>query len=550
MSVSFDTESFFRHHIEAMSSNLSEIATGIAKLHIPTPDTHFLINIANEVTSVFKTEPTLLELEGPVVVVGDLHGHLLDLYRILKTFDLPPTTTYLFLGDLVDRGEFSIEIISFVFVLKILFPKNIFIIRGNHEFRTTTINGGLMVEINRLYPRSSIFETLIDTFQYIPLAAKIGEKILCLHGGLSPGFTATSQISQLERPISNYENPVVCGLLWSDPSEKTDFFMPSPRGTGFLFGQKALFKFLKYNHLSMIIRGHECTKEGFSAKFDNRILTVFSASNYCGVTGNQASVIVIEKDLTTIARFFSPFQYLKRKDVLYDLPKVYSLRKTVHMVTPQSQILNTPILRGAVTMTANQTRPFNMRHSNPQATITSNQNLFISHPSPQGSNLNAKMASLTKSSPSVMNSSEKSQQKGEQTSNSNISQILCHVTRRRQLPSSNSSMIPQVVIKPGHYHKQSVPQLSNSSQSRISPENKNFNVNRADNQNNLTNSISVNHPTDTSEKFQIKEKNNCDETVNKSIIMNSSLSSTDAAANCGNKNKKSDKISSEVSNSE
>lgn len=477
MSVSFDTDAFFRFHIEAMSSNLTEIATGVSKLHVPTPDAQFLINLTHEVTNVFKTEPTLLELDGPVVIVGDLHGHLLDLYRILKTFDLPPTTTYLFLGDLVDRGEFSIETLSFVFVLKILFPRNIFIIRGNHEFRSTTINGGLMAEINNLYQRSSIFDAFVDTFQYIPLAAKIGTKILCLHGGLSPGFTETSQISKLERPIANYENPVVCGLLWSDPSEKTDLFLPSPRGTGFLFGQKALFKFLKQNHLRMIIRGHECTKEGFSAKFESRILTVFSASNYCGVTGNQASVILVEKDLTTIARFFSPFQYLKRKDALYDLPKIYSLRKTVHMVNPQTQILNTPILRGAATMTANQTRPFNMRHYSSQATLSTAQNLFIPHSmqnsqAQQSSNKGNLKTTLTKSSPIYTNSIEKGQQ-NEQNSSSNISQILCHVTRRRQLPSNNSSIANQLVIRPGHSFKQSFSQLNNSSATKPTPENKN-----------------------------------------------------------------------------
>ena len=526
MSVSFDTDAFFRFHIEAMSSNLSEIATGAVKLHVPTPDSQFLINLSCEVTNVFKTEPTLLELDGPVVVVGDLHGHLLDLYRILKTFDLPPTTTYLFLGDLVDRGEFSIETISFVFVLKILFPKNIFIIRGNHEFRSTTINGGLMAEINNLYPRSSVFEALAGTFQYIPLAAKIGTKILCLHGGLSPGFSTASQISQLDRPITNYENPVVCGLLWSDPSEKTDSFLPSPRGTGFLFGQKALFKFLKQNHLRMIIRGHECTKEGFSAKFDNRILTVFSASNYCGVTGNQASVILIEKDLTTIARFFAPFQYLRRKDVLYDLPKTYTLRKTLHMVNPQAQILNAPILRGAATMTANQTRPFGMRHYNSQGMTSSNQNMFLPHAStnpqhPQGSNANNKKATLSKSSPTNINSIEKGQQITDQITNSNISQILCHVTRRRQLPSSNSSMVNQLVIKPGHGFKQSFSQLNNTSSSKPSPEIRNSNMSRTNIQNDsIIKNINTTsrHATENNQLANVNKQENG--TIKETILLN------------------------------
>ncbi|OHS95408.1 hypothetical protein TRFO_10552 [Tritrichomonas foetus] len=468
MSVFTDTDSFFRLHLEALSGDLAQMASGAVKLHIPVPDATFVSNLAAETRAVFETEPPLLPLVGPIVVVGDLHGHLLDLYRIIKTFGLPPNRTYLFLGDLVDRGEFSIETICLVYAMKVLFPRNIYIIRGNHEFRSTSSMGGLMAEIEKLYGTaaiatcttnsrfpgihssatfnqslanpvissnqistssppsplpltgiaevisngqdidnpnipdtfnnqtnnsnrhnllnnsnisqsykefsskynnnlgsnhrygvtvaSAVFDALVNSFQFMPLAATINNRILCLHGGLSPGFSEIDQITALERPIVNYENAVVCGLLWSDPTEKTDSFMPSPRGTGFLFGYKALFRFLKRNHLKMIIRGHECIKEGFVAKHENRILTVFSASNYCGVTGNQSAVVTVDPDLSVKVKYFYPFEYLKRKDAVYGSPRGQNLRRTVHMFVPQSQLKNPPIHRGSVTMTYTQAR--------------------------------------------------------------------------------------------------------------------------------------------------------------------------------------------------
>lgn len=352
-----DHESFLQMHVNNLFSDIHLLADGRAGLVLPFPEPNYILDLAHEIIKICHVEPTLLELEGPMIVVGDLHGHLLDLYRIFQFFGMPPATNYLFIGDIVDRGEFSIETLCLIYVLKILYPKNVFIIRGNHEFRNTSINGGLLIESEKTYPHTEVFEALVNSFRYIPLAAKIGNKILCVHGGLSPSFTSLEQLAAVQRPVDTYDDSILCGLLWSDPSEKTQTFMPSPRGTGFLFGNKAISAFLKNNQLDMIIRGHECVKNGFLSRFDGKVMTVFSASNYCGVTNNKGAVAMIDENNNCSGRSFFPFPYLKRNTTMQQPTNFnnQSLRKTLHVSYQQSQAPITQKLNAA-TMTVSPNR--------------------------------------------------------------------------------------------------------------------------------------------------------------------------------------------------
>lgn len=354
MSSKLDNDKFFRLHLEALSYDLDDIATGKQKLRMQIPDIHYLTQLVSEVTAIFAEEPALLELEAPIYVVGDLHGHLLDLYRIIKSFDLPPGTKYLFLGDYVDRGEFSMETLFFVYILKVMFPKNVYLIRGNHEFRHTSMSGGLWSEIEKSYPRSNLFEGVVNSFNHMPLAATIGKQILCLHGGLCPELTNISQIASLKKPIMTYDgSAIMCGMLWSDPTDKTDMFVASRRGTGFGFGERAVRKFMKKNNLNHIIRGHECVDDGFHSSFKDRVMTVFSASNYCGMTDNKAAVIHINDSYEIHVTQFHPFKYLKRKDVIFgkaaDDDCLPVLRSTMHSVV-SSTSMDKPMRRGFMTM--------------------------------------------------------------------------------------------------------------------------------------------------------------------------------------------------------
>ena len=449
MSDSLDTETFFRLHLEALSGDLSKMARGVSKFVVPVPQASFLMNQILEVTKIFMNEDSLLEISAPTVpfvVVGDLHGHLFDLYRIIKTFGLPPLVSYLFLGDIVDRGEFSLETISLIYTLKILFPSNIFLIRGNHEFLSAASCGGLLQEIQKLYPGTEVFETFIKSFQYIPLAATIGKKILCLHGGLAPSLKEIEQIRSIERPVSTCENPVVCGLLWSDPSEQTEMYIPSPRGTGFLFGKRALFQFLSHNKLKMIIRGHECVKEGFRQNHESRILTVFSSSNYCGITGNQSAVLTISADLKVKVKYFMPLEYMKRDAAIYTVSPQQTMRKTIHMFIPKSQqnmIKNPPIHRGAFTMTATQARSIDRQLISLPGT-QNHPSLVYSNIVDNNDNNDQKLPELTTSPPLLKSYSLNTTSS---VINPNVHRMLKKITRKRPIQTNKDKMsilAPQV----------------------------------------------------------------------------------------------------------
>lgn len=288
-----ECKSIVRNHRLMISGNIESIINGTDTLQNPLYSFNLLIQLCYAISQIFKNEPSMLRSDEPIIIVGDIHGHLLDLARIFINFGYPPSQRYLFLGDFVDRGEFSTECITLIYALKYLYPNHILIIRGNHEFLSTTLGGGFAAEIEQLYPRKSLFNHFIESFEYMPLSALLFNKILCMHGGICPELYSISQLEQIERPIADYDDPLYCGIVWSDPSFTITDFLPSRRGTGWLFGSDALNLFLEQNNLNTIIRGHECVQEGCEWCFDGQLLTVFSASNYCGTSMNKAAVVFV-----------------------------------------------------------------------------------------------------------------------------------------------------------------------------------------------------------------------------------------------------------------
>ena len=215
---------------------------------------------------------------------------------------MPPKRTYLFLGDLVDRGNHSVECITFVFLLKMLYPKNIFVIRGNHEFANDT-KPNLADACYRLYEDDDVYNNFLSAFAYMPLAAKIG-KILCVHGGLDPHITSLQQIDKIKRPL--YELPDEAeGLFWSDPCEdlKVDYVPSKRRRHGYDFNENAVTKFFSDNNLELIIRGHQFVN-GFEFSLNGKVLTVFSASCYVPNKDNKACTVFITHAYKTIIRNF------------------------------------------------------------------------------------------------------------------------------------------------------------------------------------------------------------------------------------------------------
>lgn len=310
-------EAIYQYFLHIMETDVRYYQDQVQPLTFPIIPKTILAHLCQEVGTIFLAEPNILSLDKNIIIVGDIHGHILDLLRIFYTFGTPENRRYLLLGDLVDRGEFSLETVVFVFALKFLYPKNIYIIRGNHEFQNLFHRCGFGDEIEAFYNDMQVENFFARTFANMPFAARVDESIFCVHAGIGPSLTSIDMIRNIQRPLYEYEKEPVLSLMWSDPSEFIENFAPSTRGNGYLFGAAALSEFLNNNVISLLVRGHECMKTGVEKHLNKRMMTVFSASNYCGVSGNKSGVLIIGQSGAREIETFTPLKHLKRDKVRF-----------------------------------------------------------------------------------------------------------------------------------------------------------------------------------------------------------------------------------------
>lgn len=268
---------------------------------------------------IFMHEPTVLQLKAPVKVFGDLHGQFGDLMRLFDEYGFPSTAgdityiDYLFLGDYVDRGQHSLETITLLLALKIEYPENVHLIRGNHEAADINALFGFRLEcIERMGENDGIWAwtRFNQLFNYLPLAALIEKKIICMHGGIGRSINSVEQIEKLERPITMDAGSIILmDLLWSDPTENdsVEGLRPNARGPGLVtFGPDRVTDFCKRNKLQLIIRAHECVMDGFERFAQGQLITLFSATNYCGTANNAGAILVVGRGLVVVPKLIHP----------------------------------------------------------------------------------------------------------------------------------------------------------------------------------------------------------------------------------------------------
>ncbi len=202
------------------------------------------------------SQPILLELEAPIKICGDVHGQFYDLLRLFEYGGYPPEANYLFLGDYVDRGKQSLETISLLLAYKIKYPENFFLTRGNHECASINRIYGFYDECKRRYS-IKLWKIFTDCFNCLPVVAVLDDKIICMHGGLSPELENIDQIRKIVRPTDVPEQGILCDLLWSDPDQNVNGWGPNDRGVSCIFSPAIVEKFLKNNDLDLVCRAHQ-----------------------------------------------------------------------------------------------------------------------------------------------------------------------------------------------------------------------------------------------------------------------------------------------------
>jgi len=245
---------------------------------------------------ILLSQPILLELEAPIKICGDIHGQYYDLLKIFELGGFPPDSNYLFLGDYVDRGKQSIETICLLLAYKIKYPENFFILRGNHECSSVNKLYGFYDECKRRY-NIKVWKSFSDVFNCLPVAAVIDEKILCMHGGLSPELTSLDQIAKIMRPTEVPDTGLLCDLVWSDPDKDVRGWADSERGVSYTFGQEVIHNFLNKHDLDLICRAHQVVEDGYEFFGKRQLVTVFSAPNYCGEFDNSGAIMSVDETL-------------------------------------------------------------------------------------------------------------------------------------------------------------------------------------------------------------------------------------------------------------
>lgn len=273
---------------------------------------------------LFENEPSLVEVDvegdDQITVCGDTHGQFYDFVNIFKTNGNPSENhMYLFNGDFVDRGSWSTETALTLYCYKILYPTKFFINRGNHETDNMNKIYGFEGECKHKYSTDNVYKLFAESFSLLPLATLIGRSYLVLHGGLfSKDGVTLEDIKNIDR-FSHKQPPnnsLMMELMWTDPQPE-EGRGPSKRGTSIQFGPDVTKKFCEDNGLKAVIRSHEVRMNGHSEEHDGKLITVFSAPNYCDTQGNLGAYININKSMELQFKTFRAVPHPSVKPMAY-----------------------------------------------------------------------------------------------------------------------------------------------------------------------------------------------------------------------------------------
>lgn len=273
----------------------------------------YMMQLLIAAAKYLSKQSTLLRITLPtkashITVCGDTHGQFYDLCNIFETGGMPsPDNPYLFNGDFVDRGSFSLEVVVTLLAFKLAMPSSLFMLRGNHETMGMNKIYGFEGEVKHKFDQN-VMSLFTEVFRWLPLAAVIQDTVFVVHGGLSTANDGAVSLDDIDRIQRNREPPesgLMSDLLWSDPQPGPGK-SPSRRGVGFAFGPDITANFLAHNNLSLLVRSHEVKDEGYVEEHDGKCITIFSAPNYCDQMGNKGAFIRFSEE-TDMKAVFTQF---------------------------------------------------------------------------------------------------------------------------------------------------------------------------------------------------------------------------------------------------
>nr|CAM84505.1 serine/threonine phosphatase [Trichostrongylus vitrinus] len=265
-----------------------------------------IMEVLGKAREMFLSQPAMVELDSPVKICGDTHGQYPDLLRLFNKGGFPPLSNYLFLGDYVDRGKQNLEVILLVIAYKLKFPKNFFLLRGNHECANVNRAYGFYDECMRRYQSQRMWQLFQDVFCVMPLTALVGEKILCMHGGLFPHLESFDQLRNIPRPTEAIGATLEMDLLWADPVIGLNGFQANMRGASYGFGPDVLAKYCQTLNIDLVARAHQVVQDGYEFFGGRKLVTIFSAPHYCGQFDNAAAMMTVDENLQCSFEIFRP----------------------------------------------------------------------------------------------------------------------------------------------------------------------------------------------------------------------------------------------------
>ena len=265
---------------------------------------------------ILKEESNIVYIDPPCRVFGDIRGHLKEILGLFKTFGSPNHYTgdvelskYVFNGNFIDCGKHSLDVICLLFSMKVLYPKQVYLIRGNHEDSSVNSTRGFREEcLNRINSEygEPLWELFNHVFGFLPVGSIIGHKILCVHGGIGPSFTNIPQIQQIPKPIVNtWDNPMIREIIWAQTTSSDLALNTSVKQSEIKFDKEQVIRFCIENGLELLIRSNECVPCGYEFFSGGHLITIFSATNYLN-NGNSGACLTISPSLSVRAKSISP----------------------------------------------------------------------------------------------------------------------------------------------------------------------------------------------------------------------------------------------------